>query len=99
MKVEFHQDENKNIWFTYASDIHYRDRYGRDGRRKTALNDVDPTRLAKKMKEDQEREKAKLLKELDEYDEVNDDQQKVNYVRNKMLDFMTKYYDEMRREL
>jgi len=40
-----------------------------------------------------------LLKELDEYDEVNDDQQKVNYVRNKMLDFMTKYYDEMRREL
>jgi len=25
------------------------------------------------MKEDQEREKAKLLKELDEYDEVNDD--------------------------
>jgi hypothetical protein len=52
MKVEFHQDDNKNIWFTYASDIHFRHRFGRDGRQKMSLTEVDPTRLAKKMKED-----------------------------------------------
>ena len=25
MQCEFHEDENKNIWFTFASDIQYRD--------------------------------------------------------------------------
>ena len=43
MKAEFHVDDNRNIWFTFCSDIHFRYRLGRDGKMKTALNSVDPT--------------------------------------------------------
>lgn len=40
MKVEFHEDYNKNIWFTFASDIQYR-----ESKRKTAIGELDPKKM------------------------------------------------------
>jgi len=51
MNVEFHEDDNKNIWFTFASDIQFRD-ISKKG--KLAIGDVDPKTLHKELKASQE---------------------------------------------
>lgn len=96
MNVEFHEDENKNIWFTFASDIQYRD-ISKKG--KLSIGDVDPKTLHKELKASQEAQKDQLIEELNTYEDAQEERSKENHVRQKMLDFMEGYYDKMRNEM
>ena len=93
MKVEFHEDDNKNIWFTFASDIQYRETKFK------AIDGMNPKDLQQSLKKKQEEQKDLLLKELKEYDEAMNERAKENVVREEMYQFMTDYYQNMRNEM
>jgi hypothetical protein len=96
MKTEFLVDENSNVWFTFASNIHYREMDN-----KLVFNKVDSSKAALNFQQHQQQKKDMLLKELQEYEASLQDTttKKDQQVKNKMLDFMTGYYDKMKGDM
>lgn len=93
MKCEFQEDENKNIWFTFASDIQYRDTKFK------AIDGMNPKDLQCDLKKQQDQQKLLLLDELKEQEEAMNETAKENAVRKEMYKFMSEYYSEMRAEM
>jgi len=62
MKVEFYQDENDFIWFTYARDV-----YIRANKNKTAFSSMDAKKKAEKILENKRNAKLKLIQELEQF--------------------------------
>ena len=84
MHAQFLKDDNHNVWFSYAYDIHYRGRNDRDAGCDTG-DKVNPLQLAESMRN----QRDILHREIaDERRQENIKTQKEHYVTQKIEDFM-----------
>ena len=64
MKAEFLKDENQFIWFYYAHNI-----YCRKNQNKNTMNSEDAKKQAIKLQQSKERQRQKMVKELEDYEQ------------------------------
>ena len=92
MKAEFLKDENQFIWFYYAHNI-----YCRKNQNKNTMNSEDAKKQAIKLQQSKERQRQKMVKELEDYEQQQRSQKSA--ATQKMLGTMNSYYQTLKSEV
>lgn len=94
MQAEFIRDNCDNVWFVYASKVQYR-----RCRNMNQIMGFKNDEEAEKQAQQFENQQTDLFtRELRDYQEALEAQRE-NFVMNRMRDYMSTYYDEMKKEM